>query len=104
LSPEAYSCSHTFDARLFFRPDQAGQGKTAAAVQTLLDINPDVEFEAYNCDITLSENYEEKLLKRIAHGGKDGKAVNLVLSCVDNFEARVAINQVQAIVENVSIY
>ena len=27
-------------------------------------------------------------------GGKDGKSVNLVLSCVDNFEARMAVNTV----------
>lgn len=29
-----------------------------------------------------------------SHGGKDEKPVDLVLSCVDNFEARMAINTV----------
>lgn len=77
--------------RLFFRPDQSGMSKVEAAVNTLRDINPDVEFEAYNYNITLLENFKH-FLCRISHGGKDGKAVNLVLSCVDNFEARMAIN------------
>ncbi|XP_078344173.1 ubiquitin-like modifier-activating enzyme 5 isoform X2 [Oculina patagonica] len=77
--------------RLFFRPDQSGMSKVEAAVNTLRDINPDVEFEAYNYDITLLENFKH-FLCRISHGGKDEKAVDLVLSCVDNFEARMAIN------------
>ena len=34
-------------------------------------------------------------LSSFSHGGKDGQAVNLVLSCVDNFEARMAINTVR---------
>jgi hypothetical protein len=34
---------------------------------------------------------------RIAHGGKEGKPVDLVLGCVDNFEARVAINRVSCV-------
>ena len=34
------------------------------------------------------------LLSSFSHGGKDEKAVDLVLSCVDNFEARMAINTV----------
>lgn len=77
--------------RLFFRPDQSGMSKVEAAVNTLRDINPDVEFEAYNYNITLLENFKH-FLCRISHGGKDEKPVDLVLSCVDNFEARMAIN------------
>jgi len=34
-------------------------------------------------------------LLSFSHGGKDEKAVDLVLSCVDNFEARMAINTVR---------
>ena len=30
-----------------------------------------------------------------SHGGKEEKPVDLVLSCVDNFEARMAINTVR---------
>lgn len=77
--------------RLFFRPDQSGMSKVEAAVNTLRDINPDVEFEAYNYDITLLENFKH-FLCRISRGGKGEKHVDLVLSCVDNFEARMAIN------------
>lgn len=77
--------------RLFFRPDQSGMSKVEAAVNTLRDINPDVEFEAYNYDITLLENFKH-FLCRISRGGKGETHVDLVLSCVDNFEARMAIN------------
>eukprot|EP01052_Picozoa_sp_SAG31_P068852 SAG31_NODE_27659_length_421_cov_0.996904_1_plen_133_part_10 len=62
-------------------------------VQTLKNINPDVEFESYNMNITTVSNFEQ-MVDRISHGGLDGtSAVDLVLSCVDNFEARMSINQ-----------
>eukprot|EP00933_Yihiella_yeosuensis_P070755 TRINITY_DN78918_c0_g1_i1.p1 TRINITY_DN78918_c0_g1~~TRINITY_DN78918_c0_g1_i1.p1 ORF type:complete len:424 (-),score=88.68 TRINITY_DN78918_c0_g1_i1:55-1326(-) len=80
--------------RLFFRPEQSGMSKVEASLQTLKGINPDVEFEAYNRNITTSENYEH-LLDRIQNGGLgNDKRVNLVLSCVDNYAARMTINQV----------
>jgi len=80
--------------RLFFRPEQSGMSKVEASLHTLRGINPDVEFEVYNKNITTSENYEH-LLDRIQHGGLDSKSpVNLVLSCVDNYAARMTINQV----------
>jgi len=79
--------------RLFFRPEQAGMKKTEAAAQTLSDINPDVKFETYNYNITTVENFEH-FMGRIKHGAiEEGSEVSLVLGCVDNFEARVAINQ-----------
>jgi len=78
--------------RLFFRPEQAGMSKVAAARQTLENINPDVAFECYDYDITLSGNYDH-LLDRFARGGLDGKPLDLVLACVDNYEARMSINQ-----------
>jgi ubiquitin-like modifier-activating enzyme 5 len=79
--------------RLFFRPEQAGMTKTAAAKQTLQSINPDVIFEEYTMDITTTKNFEQ-LLDRIQHGGVDGKSkVDMVLSCVDNYAARTSINQ-----------
>lgn len=34
-------------------------------------------------------------LSCFSHGGKEENAVDLVLSCVDNFEARMAINTVR---------
>ncbi|TYZ61846.1 hypothetical protein PybrP1_008703 [[Pythium] brassicae (nom. inval.)] len=79
--------------RLFFRPEQAGMTKTAAAKQTLQSINPDVVFEEYTMDITTTQNFEQ-LLDRIQHGGVDGASrVDLVLSCVDNYAARTTLNQ-----------
>ena len=80
--------------RLFFTPDQVGMTKTEAASKTLQYINPDVEFEHYCYDITTAENFEH-FMGRISHGALDGKSrVDLVLSAVDNFGARIAVNQV----------
>lgn len=78
--------------RLFFRPDQAGLSKVEAARLTLSDINPDVQFETYNYNITSVDHFDH-FLDRIKHGGLDTKAVTLVLSCVDNYEARMTVNQ-----------
>lgn len=41
-----------------------------------------------------NENISSFMLLICSKGGKDGKSVNLVLSCVDNFEARMAVNTV----------
>ena len=38
--------------RLFFRPEQKGMTKTAAAVATLSSINPDVALEAFHLNVT----------------------------------------------------
>jgi len=80
--------------RLFFRPEQQGMSKVEASLHTLRGINPDVEFEVYNRNITTNENFEH-LMDRIQHGALDGTSrVDLVLSCVDNYAARMTINQV----------
>jgi ubiquitin-like modifier-activating enzyme 5 len=88
--------------RLFFRPEQVGMTKTAAAEQTLTEINPDVEFEAHTYDITSVDNFQhfcDRLLKGAKvsaaekEEGTQTKPVDLVLGCVDNFEARVAVNR-----------
>lgn len=44
--------------RLFFKPDQSGLSKVEAAKATLLDINPDVEFEIHNYNITTVDNFQ----------------------------------------------
>eukprot|EP00501_MAST-03F_sp_TOSAG23-6_P001410 GSMAST32.ASY1.ANO1.1466.1 assembled CDS len=75
--------------RLFFTPDQTGMTKTEAAVKTLLKINPDVQFEEYCYDITSPRG----LSKKMKRTNSDEVAVDLVLSCVDNYGARIAINQ-----------
>ncbi|MEE4247603.1 MAG: ThiF family adenylyltransferase [Kangiellaceae bacterium] len=78
--------------RLFYTPSQAGMSKVDASVQTLSNINPDVQFEAYNYDITKLNNYDH-FLGRIREGSMTGGRVDLVLCCVDNFGARMAINK-----------
>eukprot|EP01090_Pellita_catalonica_P000491 TRINITY_DN10343_c0_g1_i1.p1 TRINITY_DN10343_c0_g1~~TRINITY_DN10343_c0_g1_i1.p1 ORF type:complete len:376 (+),score=92.34 TRINITY_DN10343_c0_g1_i1:103-1230(+) len=78
--------------RLFYRPEQSGMYKTEAAKQTLTNINPDVEFEVFNYNITSVDHWDE-FLSSISTGGKGKKKVDLVLGCVDNFEARVGINR-----------
>ncbi|XP_052574805.1 ubiquitin-like modifier-activating enzyme 5 isoform X2 [Peromyscus californicus insignis] len=78
--------------RLFFQPHQAGLSKVQAAENTLRSINPDVLFEVHNYNITTVDHFEH-FMSRISNGGlEEGKPVDLVLSCVDNFEARMAIN------------
>uniref|UniRef100_W5L636 Ubiquitin-like modifier-activating enzyme 5 n=2 Tax=Astyanax mexicanus TaxID=7994 RepID=W5L636_ASTMX len=78
--------------RLFFQPHQAGLSKVEAAEHTLRNINPDVVFETHNYNITTMDNFTH-FMERVSNGGlEEGKPVDLVLSCVDNFEARMAIN------------
>lgn len=78
--------------RLFFQPHQAGLSKVEAAEHTLGNINPDVSFETHNYNITTMDNFAH-FMERISFGGlEEGKPVDLILSCVDNFEARMAIN------------
>ncbi|KAF3836602.1 hypothetical protein F7725_029160 [Dissostichus mawsoni] len=91
--------------RLFFQPHQAGLSKVEAAEHTLRNINPDVSFETHNYNITTMDNFahfmerisgkfiHNNLLCPLSFGGlEEGKPVDLILSCVDNFEARMAIN------------
>merc|ERR1719378_836857 len=78
--------------RLFFQPHQAGLSKVEAAARTLTNINPDVQFETHNYNITTMENFDH-FMSRISTGSLLKGPVDLVLSCVDNFEARMAINK-----------
>jgi len=78
--------------RLFFQPHQAGLSKVDAAAKTLEGINPDVVFETHNYNITTVDNFDH-FMSRIKEGSLNGSSVDLVLSCVDNFEARMAINK-----------
>ena len=50
-------------------------------------------FETWNYNITTVDNFDH-FVERIKTGGmSEGQPVDLVLSCVDNFEARMAINK-----------
>ncbi|XP_030021100.2 ubiquitin-like modifier-activating enzyme 5 [Manduca sexta] len=77
--------------RLFFQPHQAGLSKVAAAAATLQAINPDVVIDSHNYNITTVDNFQ-KFCDTITTGSLKGSRVDLVLSCVDNYEARMAIN------------
>ncbi|KAL3125939.1 hypothetical protein niasHT_009468 [Heterodera trifolii] len=77
--------------RLFYQPHQSGQSKVEAARDTLRHINPDVEFETYNMNITTMANFRE-FVDRIRRGGLQGTQTDLLLCCVDNFEARMTAN------------
>lgn len=77
--------------RLFFRPDQAGMTKTDAAVSTLSFINPDVAFESYHLNISTVDGFAAFAASLKDDAGNS--RVDLVLSCVDNYEARMVVNQ-----------
>ncbi|CDW54499.1 ubiquitin modifier activating enzyme 5 [Trichuris trichiura] len=77
--------------RLFFQPHQTGLSKVHAARQTLQEINPDVQIEVYDVNIITVENFKT-FMDRIKNGSLTGNQVDLVLSCVDNYEARMAVN------------
>ncbi|CAM4795124.1 unnamed protein product [Rotaria magnacalcarata] len=78
--------------RLFYQPHQAGLSKVEAAADTLRFINPDVIIEPYNMNITKVESFA-LFMEKIRTGNKTNSGpVDLVLSCVDNFGARMTIN------------
>ncbi|KAK6730979.1 hypothetical protein RB195_007446 [Necator americanus] len=77
--------------RLFYQPHQSGLSKVEAAKDTLIHINPDVIIETHNYNITTMDNFNN-FVDRIRHGSLTGGKVDLVLSCVDNFEARMTVN------------
>lgn len=79
--------------RLFFRPDQAGMTKTDAASATLANINPDVAIESFTMNITTLEGFD-RFKASVCDAGSGAPRVDLILSCVDNYEARMTINQV----------
>lgn len=78
--------------RLFFTPDQSGLAKVDAAAHTLHFINPDVRLVTHNYNITTVDCFDNFLTAIKTGGLDDSSPVDLILSCVDNFEARIAIN------------
>lgn len=77
--------------RLFFQPNQVGLSKVDAAAKTLESINPDVQIDTHNYNITTVDHFDNFMMAINTSSLKNGP-VDLVLSCVDNFEARMAIN------------
>jgi ubiquitin-like modifier-activating enzyme 5 len=78
--------------RLFYTPDQIGLEKVEAARLSLEKINPDVIIEGFSYNIVSNDHFD-KFLDKIKTGGINGERVDLVLSCVDNYSARMCINK-----------
>ena len=79
--------------RMFYLPEHQGLYKVEAAKQSLNKINPDVDVQVFNYNITTIANYKE-FLATIQTGGLGKKPVDLVVSGVDNYSARTCINKV----------
>ncbi|KAG5509127.1 hypothetical protein JKF63_06136 [Porcisia hertigi] len=78
--------------RLFYRPEQQGLTKVQAAKSTLESINPDTVIEPHAYNITLPENWQ-RFSDALTKGGVDPNSpIDLLLCCVDNFQARLTIN------------
>ncbi|CAH8358449.1 unnamed protein product [Eruca vesicaria subsp. sativa] len=78
---------------LLYDYDTVGMTKNDAAVQTLAEINPDVVLESFTMNITTVQGFEtftSSLKNKSFCPNKEGSGVDLVLSCVDNYEARMA--------------
>lgn len=57
-------------------------------------INPDVEIEVHNYNITTVDNFEHFMNILNTKSLTEGR-VELTLCCVDNFEARMTVNRVK---------
>jgi len=79
--------------RMFYLPEHKGLYKVEAAKKSLEKINPDVDVRIFNINITTLENYP-KFVKEVKEGGLKKQPVDLVISGVDNYSARIAINKV----------
>ena len=77
--------------RLFYTPNQVGLSKVEAAAETLKNINPATTIEWHNGNVTLGASYDH-LTNSVLKGGLEGQRCSVVLSCVDNYAARMAIN------------
>lgn len=78
--------------RLFFRPEQQGMTKVEAAKQTLEGINPDTCIVPCTYNITTPHLWDQ-FSTDLCTGGIDGRTpVDLLLCCVDNFQARLTVN------------
>jgi hypothetical protein len=81
---------------MFYRPEQSGWNKTMACRHYCSELNPDTVFEVHNIDIATEEN-KQKLKETVASGSLDRKSsVNMLIGCVDNWEARQVLEAVSA--------
>ena len=80
--------------KMFYRPEQAGGNKTMACRHYCSELNPDVAFEVHNVDVA-AEDQRLKVKETLQTGGLDKKSpVSLLLGCVDNFDARAALESI----------
>jgi ubiquitin-like modifier-activating enzyme 5 len=81
--------------RLFYRPEQQGMSKVDAAKATLQAINPDVNIVGRVYSVTSTDHWDSFVDDLTASGGVSGVGpVDLLLCCVDNFQARLTVNLV----------
>ncbi|KPI82886.1 E1-like ubiquitin-activating enzyme (UBA5) [Leptomonas seymouri] len=78
--------------RLFYRPEQQGLKKVQAAKETLEGINPDTVVEPHAYNITSTEHWQQFADALTSGGVAAGAPVDLLLCCVDNFQARLTVN------------
>ena len=78
--------------RMFYMPSHEGMDKVEAAKVSLTQINSDVEIEVHNTNICSLAEYD-KFKGRVLEGSLSGGRCDLVLSCVDNYAARMSINK-----------
>jgi molybdopterin/thiamine biosynthesis adenylyltransferase len=80
-----------FYPSMFYRPEHAGWSKTQVARNFLTDINPSVRFRSFNYDLCV--RYDD-FLTSLRRGSLDENApVDLLVCCVDNRAARLAVNE-----------
>lgn len=63
-----------------------------------MDSSVDLVFQSYTLNITTVQGFEtfmSSLTNKSFRPYKEGSGVDLVLSCVDNYEARMVVNQVR---------
>lgn len=65
-------------------------------------INPDVVIETYNYNITTVQNFEHFMTILTTKSLRNDR-VDLILCCVDNFEARMSVNRVKIIHKMMSL-
>merc|ERR1712070_49273 len=81
--------------RLFYRPEHVGLSKTQATKATLISVNAHVLVETYSLDVT-TKDAEELIADRLRTGAVGaGDQVDLIISCVDNRDARLVVNNVR---------
>ncbi|EPY29030.1 ubiquitin-like modifier-activating enzyme 5 [Strigomonas culicis] len=80
--------------RLFYRPEQQGMTKVDAAKATLEGINPDTTIVPCAYSITAVDQWDTFVESLLTGGVAPQTPIDLLLCCVDNFQARLTVNEV----------